>query len=195
MNLRSARGAFVAASVLATLSLVLGLTPPAAADAADHCATMLVPIGEPVGDDFSAEPVALGCYATFEEAVEAGSSGTIDLPEGTEPEGLTQATVDASSEFAASSVLIGTEYTQENYAQSSQSYFAPTTCSADTTWEVSYVGNDWNDNFESGRGFGGCDRNRKFRASNFEGDVLVCTPNCSNYGALRNEVSSLRWRA
>ena len=59
---------------------------------------------------------------------------------------------------------------------------------------MSYVGNFWNDDFESGRGFGGCDTNKKFKAANFGGDVLTCTPDCLSYGVLRNEVSSLRWK-
>ena len=80
-----------------------------------------------------------------------------------------------------------------NYFGASASYYAPSGC-GNTTWEVSYVGNSWNDLFESGKGFGTCDRNRKFEHSNFGGNSILCTPNCSDYGQVRNRVSSLRWR-
>jgi hypothetical protein len=91
-------------------------------------------------------------------------------------------------------VLIGTEYSETQYDGTSKSYFAAVTCSATVTWEVSYVGDTWNDRFESGKGFGGCNHNRKFAASQFGGASVLCTPNCTSYGSLNNLVSSLRWR-
>ena len=48
--------------------------------------------------------------------------------------------------------------------------------------------------FIPGKGFGGCDTNKKFENTNFGGSVLTCTPNCTNYGTLSNQVSSLRWK-
>jgi hypothetical protein len=196
------------ASVLlltSTIALVFATMPSVAGaqtSTTSHCATLLVPTGEtstsPQGSEtIEAELVEIGCYDTFEEAVETGSMGSVDLPAGTEPQDLTQATLDASIDgdvTAMSSVAIGTEWVQESYASSSNTYFASSTCTDSTTWQVSYVGNTYNDDFESGKGFGGCDRNRKFEHSNFDGDVLVCRPNCSDYGSLGNRVSSLRWR-
>ena len=59
---------------------------------------------------------------------------------------------------------------------------------------VADVGAFWDNVFSSGKGFGGCDTNKKFENTNFGGSVLTCTPNCTNYGTLSNQVSSLRWK-
>jgi len=136
----------------------------------------------------------LGCYATYAEALAVGSGGAIELPPDTSPATLTQPTLDQGPSDATTSVLIGTEYTLTFYNGSSKSYFASETCSATVSWEVSYVGDAWNDDFESGKGFGGCNHNKKFQDSNFGGASLTCTPNCTDYGTLRNQVSSLRWK-
>ena len=133
----------------------------------------------------------IGCFATYEEAIEAGLGGSVTLVPGTTVDQLSDATLAQAS----GDVLIGTEWNLTNYGGESRSYFAPSTCSASLSWEVTYVTDAWNDWFSSGKGFGGCDRNRKFEGSNFGGASLLCTPNCSHYGSLSNEVSSLRWRA
>jgi hypothetical protein len=168
---------------------------PSGAQTAANCVAVLVPVADdPETDAIETEPVDLGCYDTYEEAVEVGTAGGTDLPEGSSPSSLTQGLLSASTELETSSVLIGTEYTETNFTASSKSYFADSTCSTGVTWEVSYVTDTWNDDFESGKGFGGCDTNKKFVGSNFAGNVLTCTPNCANYGDLKDEVSSLRWR-
>ena len=137
-----------------------------------------------------AEEVLIGCYDTYAEALHAGSHGTIAAAADVTPPTLTEATLAVT---ASSSVLIGTEWDQTSYAGISKSYFASVTCSSSVTWEVDYVTDTWNDRFASGKGFGGCDRNRKFAASQFGGSSVLCTPNCTTYGSLNNEVSSLRW--
>jgi hypothetical protein len=90
--------------------------------------------------------------------------------------------------------LIWTEYDGSGFAGSSNSYFSASTCTSGTTWQVANVGAAWNDRFQSGKGFGGCDTNRKFQHENFGGTVRTWTPKCTVYGTLSNEVTSLRWR-
>jgi hypothetical protein len=157
-----------------------------------HCAVQLH-AGDPNGKAMD-HATLVGCYATFAEAVAAGSDGAIRLDEAAAPASLTDAMVQEATVQAAGNVLIGTEFTETSFDGESKSYFAPNACSGSQVWEVSYVTDAWNDDFESGKGFGGCDHNKKFAASNFGGAVITCTPNCTNYGALANEVSSLRWR-
>jgi hypothetical protein len=159
-----------------------------------HCAVFLVPTVGTAGGSGAATEIDLGCYPTFAEAVEAGSAGRIDVSSDTTPAALAQESLDVASADAPTSVIIGTEYTDSAFSGSSKSYFAAETCSSTQTWDVSYVTDAWNDDFESGKGFGSCDHNRKFHDSNFGGTSIVCTPNCSDYGALDNEVSSLRWK-
>ena len=179
-------------SVLASVLITMTVASPAYGEIADHCAFRLVPVSR-TGSTTSAKVELISCYPTYEEAVEAGSAGSVDLATGTTPETLLQQEVEPQA-TAASDVLIGTEWGGPNYTFASNSYFAPETCSATNTWEVNYVGDTWNDRFSSGKGFGGCDTNKKFQHADFAGSVLTCTPNCTNYGALGDEVSSLRWK-
>lgn len=163
-----------------------------------HCAFELQPIWEdPDTGMVTADAVLTGCYATFEEAVEAGSGGAVDLAEGAQPADLTQRTLRRSTSPAVAApgddVLIGEEFDETGFGPGSALYFAPTGC-GQNNYQDPYVGDQWNNRFESGKGFHNCDQNRKFKHQDFGGDDRLCTPNCSDYGSLRNEVSSLKWR-
>lgn len=167
---------------------------PALGEAPSHCAFRLVPIGRAdQGRVITARLKALGCHATFAQALAAGSEGRIAPPADITPATLTQARLDAYTTDRFGQPLIGTEFDGINYAGGSKSYFAANTCQGQT-WEVPFVGDEWNNRFTSGKGFGGCDNNKKFAAGQFGGDVLTCTPSCSHYGNLADAVSSLRWR-
>lgn len=188
-------GKFATLGVVAALFAALPVQAHGAAGR--HCVSRLELTGQH-GRVSEARLMPIGCFATFAEAISAGSGGAVRVPRWITPASLTQAhlDVDPNAFVPLGSVMIGTEYDLVNYSAlgSSHSYFATSTCSESTTWEVSYVTDTWNDLFSSGKGFGGCNTNKKFAASNFGGSVRVCTPNCSNYGSLSNEVSSLRWR-
>jgi hypothetical protein len=185
-----------ALGVLLAALLAAVIASPAQARAARHCAYWLKPIGPAnAAGVVPTIPVKIGCYGTFARAIEAGSGGTTLLPVSTTPGQLTDRMLqEATDPEATESVMIGTEWDGIGFVVGSNSYFRASTCSATVSWEVSYVGDDVNDQFSSGKGFGGCDANRKFAASNFGGASKLCTPNCTNYGpGVSNEVSSLRW--
>ncbi len=174
------------------LLVLAGVLPPeAGAEEGQNCSYRLIPISQ-AGSVTTADVELIGCYDTFAEAIEAGTGGAIDVPADATPLRLTAS--DLATGAAASDVLIGTEFDSAGFGGASTNYFAPSTCTASTTWEVNYVGSAMNDSFSSGKGFGGCDHNKKFVDADFAGDVLTCTPNCTNYGVLSNEVSSLRWK-
>jgi hypothetical protein len=155
-----------------------------------NCAYRLVPDSRS-GHVIKARLEALGCFATFAEAVAAGTYGTVRLPASATPDTVTDA--DVAQAQPLTDVLIGTEYTHTGFGGTSNDYFAPDACNGNT-YEVAYVGDTWNDTFASGKGFGGCDHNKKYAGSNFSGDVITCTPNCTDYAPIRNQVSSLRWK-
>jgi hypothetical protein len=157
-----------------------------------HCVFLLDPVSRPKPHVISARLVKVGCFGTLSGAIEAGTGGAIQLPETTTPQELTDDLL-ARSTTSRTLPVIGTEWNGDNYTNASNSYMAPDTC-AGTTYELSYVTDLWNDRFESGKGFGGCDTNKKFAHANFGGDVLTCSPNCTDYGLLSNEVSSLKWK-
>lgn len=181
---------------MALLAMTVVLTTAAANDERqEHCVTYLEPLG--AGDEpgeVVAEPEDMGCYGTYAEALLAGSGGVTKLPAGVGPADLTQAILErATDDTTSSSYLLGTEFVDTGYGGSSNSYYAAGDC-VGATWSVSWVGATWNDRFESGRGYSGCDHNKKFEHADFDGAVLTCTPNCSTYGVLNDEVSSLRWK-
>lgn len=164
---------------------------PARAEVSEHCAIRLVPL-ELTGVVTNARLELIGCFATFDQALKAGTGTTLDISADLVPSALeAELAADISTTF---SVLIGTEYDSFTFEGDSQSYFAPSTCSSGVVWSVANVGPTWNDKFQSGKGFGGCDTNKKFEHENFAGAVKTCTPNCADYGTLANEVTSLRWR-
>jgi hypothetical protein len=186
---RKLMGALALAALLALQAL------PAQGVGGRHCLFRLIPIGRGVAPHAIATRAELvGCYATYAEAISAGTAGAIRLPKGTTPRTVTDAMMTPRPGVAMAAVVIGTEYDLVNYGGSSRSFSVATTCTASTTWETSYVGDAWNDMFASGRGFGGCDTNKKFVGSNFSGTSVTCTPDCTSYGAVSNLVSSLRWR-
>jgi hypothetical protein len=156
-----------------------------------HCAIRLVPIDRR-GSINIAEAQLIGCYGSLSEALAAGSDGRIRVSSTEDPLHLTDA--DVRTGTRAGDVLIGTEFNVTGYSGASNDYFAASTCSSTNIWELNYVGDTWNDMFSSGKGFGGCDHNKKFQHADFGGNVLTCTPNCTDYGLLSNNVSSLRWR-
>jgi hypothetical protein len=181
------------ASLLALAASVVATGPAAAGTGEQHCVVRLVPLSAETADGVvTASPRNEGCFSTLEAALEAGTGGDVTLAASVGPQDLTQSLLEISI-AGASDVLLGTEYDSINFGGGSTNYFASSGC-ASTTWQVSNVGSALNDTFESGKGFGTCDHNRKFEHADFGGAVQLCTPNCGTYGTLRNEVTSLRWR-
>lgn len=168
-----------------------------AASMPETCVFRLEPLG-PADDAgvITATPVLVGCYTRASDAFLAGS-GNVRIPERLAGSRLSQHVIDRFAGTAAEGVLsdflIGKEWDDLSYSGAVNEYFASTGCAANT-WQVSYVGDAWNDRFQSGKGFSSCDHNRKFEHADFGGAVLLCTSDCSNYGVLNNEVSSLRWK-
>jgi hypothetical protein len=193
MKARSVRVLAICGALLLSFTMT-GVPMAQAASAGSNCAYQLDPVSyDAATHTVSADLVLIGCYDTLADALAAGSGGTIQVSSSTTPAQLTQAMVSDSAPAAGNDTLIGTEWGSVGYNGGSSSFYAPDSC-AGTVYAVAYVGDALNDTFESGKGFGGCDTNKKFQHINFGGSVLTCTPNCNDYGALRNEVSSLKWR-
>lgn len=85
---------------------------PEVAVGKDHCALQIDPVKE--GEKSSAVK-EIGCYATFAEAVAAGTDGAVNLPESATPETITEADV-----APAARRLIGIDYDQKFFTQGHQ---------------------------------------------------------------------------
>lgn len=189
------------ASVVGLFALAItSLTAAGAAGQSDpppgelHCAWKLEPVGPgDVPGVTETVSVPLGCFTSASEAIAVGTGGVVRIPDDLAGDRLTQEILDEFGAQAASSFLIGREYDNTNYVNLIYEAFAPGPCTATSGWEVGYVGDALNDRFESGKGFSNCNWNYKYEHSQFRGARLECNPNCSTYGALRNQVSSLKW--
>ena len=189
-----ARGVLGLVALAGMLSGAFVVAVPAHASDGDDCVVLLQPGPIDPSGAILATPVDLGCYPTYAKALAVGSSGAIDVPDATTPATLTDATLAADTDLTlVADVLIGTEWTGTGYAGSSKSYFAAVTCSTGIIWDLADLGS-WNNTFSSGKGFGGCDTNKKFQNVGFGGTVVTCTPNCTTYGSIAGSVSSLRWK-
>jgi hypothetical protein len=162
----------------------------------EHCATYLDrTIDDPQTKPVETEEVDLGCFDSLTEAVAVGTDGATEpVSSGIGPRTSFRQTdrQAMTEEDPEKRFLIGIEWNLINFDGGSRSYYFDRACNSNPI-EVN-VGDTWNDKFESGKGFSGCGANKKFEHVNQGGDVLLCTPNCSNYGDLRNRVSSLRWK-
>jgi hypothetical protein len=193
MKLGSLRALAICGALLAVVIAPIG-SAGARSTTHRHCAYRLVPESRPRPHVVSARLEKVGCYATFSGAIEAGTQGAVRLPASITPTDLSESLITGVAvSRLGGDTLIGTEFNQIGYGGSSKNYFAPNACSG-VSYEVDYVTDTWNDQFASGKGFGGCDSNRKFAHANFGGNVVTCSPNCGDYGGLRNEVSSLKWK-
>ena len=170
------------------------LAVPAQGRTERHCAYRLVTI-ERHGSINETRAELVGCYSSFSDAISAGTQGRVRLPASMTPQQVTDADLSAATNgTAAGDVVLGTEFNLNGYGGGSTNWTATATCSANDIWDINYVTDTYNDWANSGKGFGGCDHNRKFEHADLGGNALTCTPNCSNYGTLANEVSSLRYR-
>ncbi|MEX0754060.1 MAG: hypothetical protein WD206_05095 [Actinomycetota bacterium] len=185
----------------ALLAVAVMWTVPATADdepteTEQHCAVMLDrSIDDPQTNPVETESVDLGCFDTLTQAVSVGTNGAVAPVSGhivkrvSFREAMRQLMTEEDPE---KTFLIGIEWTLVNHDGGSRSYYFDRACNSNPI-EVN-IGATWNDKFESGKGFSGCGNNRKFEHVNQQGDVKICSPNCSSYHALNNNVSSLRWK-
>jgi hypothetical protein len=157
--------------------VLLAPAQDASASSEQSCVFYLEAIGPAnSAGEVPTRPVDRGCYDSTSAALSA-----------------TGATLDSNGLAPTATVVIGIEWDNTGYSGANVIYEVSGGCTSTRTWVLSYVGDTWNDRFASGKGYAHCNKNKKFEHANFGGAVLVCTPNCSTYGVLNNEVSSLKW--
>jgi hypothetical protein len=90
--------------------------------------------------------------------------------------------------------IIGTIFYQSDFDSSSATWSAES-CddSGSIDWEVEYVGDDWNDNFESARGGNNCQM-KVWEHRNFQGASTQWFWAMAWLGVLQDEGSSLQFR-
>ncbi len=189
-------------NVLASLLLLGGLvgaspSAQAATDVAEkaevpevavnkgHCAAQIDPVKE--GEKSSAVK-EIGCYATFAEAIAAGTDGAVNLPESVTPETITEADVGLAARR-----LIGIDYDQKFFTGASMSWFANDGCFDRRAFRANMPA-FFNNRLTSTRAFSGCRRNDSFSGLFQTGFFVRSFPNRAYIGdRLNNQTSSKRW--
>lgn len=198
-NLLSRTTRRLAASPVLALALSVSLALPTAAtngpspESAEntHCVSLI----DRASNGVDSIIVESRCFATFAEGFEYGSRGAVQVAPKLQAADVTPNLVTSAS--ASGSYLLGTYWDCLDYGGlfgcPNWSYWATGDCSNTFGWQVSFVGSTQNDRYESSKSYSNCLQNTHFEHSDFRGASLVCRPNCSNLGVMRNATSSLRW--
>lgn len=144
-----------------------------------HCVGEARPLewagaGVEVVPQIAPEPV---CFATVEEAATY----------------LDRVTQSASRDATAmSSVVIGTVYSDANYGGSTYTLYGTGTCSG-VTYGFSSLTGGWDSIISSAKAASGC-WVTLYKATNYGGEKLNCTPGCPSIGSLNDQVRSIVFR-
>jgi hypothetical protein len=139
------------------------------------------------------------CFATFPAALSHATGGTVrnlpgDVRAAQRDPGLT-AQLNAPKPAAASVVIGIQDWNSGRPGTKTWTVTAAHGCTASTgdiDWEISYVGDAWNDNIASFTTYNHCDQTM-FDNANFGGDHTGWIDHTDNLGAMKNRTSSIQW--
>jgi hypothetical protein len=184
--------AAVVVSVFAAAALIVSVVPATAASS--NCAVLLVPGSVDPSGTILATEVDLGCYPTYAEALAAGSS--VDRCPGRDDARLADRCPPRGRHDRDHR---SRRPDRDRVHRHRLRWLVEELLRVGDMLHGGSVGRRGRrrllgQRVQFGEGFGGSDTNKKFENTNFGGSVLTCTPNCTNYGTLSNQVSSLRWK-
>jgi len=160
--------AAAAASVSSAASVLEGET---------HCVGEALPLesaGAGAAPATTPKPV---CFDTIEEAA-------------TYLDRVTQSTSRDATVMA--NVVIGTVYSDANYGGSSYTLYGTGTCSG-VTYGFSSLSGGWDSSISSAKAASSC-WVTLYKATNYGGEKLNCTPGCPSIGSLNDQVRSMVFR-
>jgi hypothetical protein len=202
--------AVLAATLAATVPLLLGAAPATAAPAGP--AAVPVPAAGPVAESATAAAAAPAaaphcalvagstaarCFATFRSAVAYGTGGRVtDAPDSASAaatDGAFAAEVSAAGQVTPlASVLLGTEFADINFRGATLSLFGGGSCdnSSDVDFRFASLPAGWNDRISSFKSFSNCAQ-QLFRSTSFTGGALtLIISSLANVGAAANDQAS-----
>jgi len=180
----------ISATTLATASLgvaaVASAAPAAGSPGGEACVAELAPL-EP-GQATSAV-VSYQCFDTLAESVAFATDGAVRVPS-------TSTTVEeddeASIEAAATSSLLGIEYTGSSWTGSSLAlYGGGSGCSSGASYGFASMPGGWNNVISSARSYSGC-TSRHYDGTSYTGSSYLC--GCGSMGTMNNRTSSILFR-
>jgi hypothetical protein len=148
------------------------------------------------------------CYANFTKALAAATGGAVtDAPADAAAavkDSRLAARLNASAATkksgavanrAAADIVIGIEYEDSDYEDSTLTYSAPSGCTGpvtDVDWVAASLPSGWNDEIGSYQGYGGCWA-KHFEHINYGGASFGFDSGRSDMGVLDDEASSIQW--
>ncbi|WP_169053782.1 peptidase inhibitor family I36 protein [Agromyces sp. H66] len=172
MNIAAAASALLlAAGVLGAPAELSTAGTGAGTGAEVHCVAEVLPVGS-AGSADAPDPV---CFDTEEEAA-----------------AYLETLASARSLSTASSIVLGTVYADVNYGGSSYTMWGSSGC-AGVTFGFASLSGGWDTRISSARAANGC-WVTLYKATNYGGEKLTCTPNCPSVGTLNDQVRSLVFR-
>lgn len=176
-------------ALLALAAVPAASAAPRSAGQGNHCTYRLEHIS---ADSSEARIVAKTCFSSFADSFRYATRGQVTVPDSLTPDQVSQSMVPNALD---SVVVLGTDWDRANYSSlgASINWEAPTSCTTSQSWTVSYVGNTWNDRIGSAKSYGGCHKFHHWEHGSYGGAVQICQPNCSTFGVMDNQTSSLSW--
>lgn len=135
------------------------------------------------------------CFATFAEAVAAGTRGRVYLPANTSPAQLTDQMLSPQG-VAAAPFLIGIDYKDGGYGGTYVQWYSDLSGCTSSRWFFSNnMPSGFDNQLSSTQGYSNCNHNTSWENTNQTGASKVCFPNCSYIGdAMNDRTSSKTWK-
>ena len=189
----------IALSIVAiNVAPALAGEPAEGAAQARHCVQSASERGN---DAAGGQPVAPPqCFDSFSEAITFATAGAVVLPADLELEQqldvLGDSLASLQQDKAVNDVVIAVDYNWKNYKAGTLTWEGHSgNCVNGGRWYyANSMGDGWNNKASSTRGYADCGQNIVFEGYNRTGARRTCYNDCSDLGALANEVSSREWR-
>lgn len=187
----------VALSIVAiSVAPALASEPTESGAQARHCVQSVSEGGkEATGKQPVAPPQ---CFASFSEAISFATGGSVVIPDNLDLEQqlhvLGDSLASVAQEKVVDTVVIAVDFNYKNYNAGTLTWTSGSNCSAGSYKYANSMPKHWDNKVSSTKGYGNCGDNIVFENTNRSGASRTCTANCSDLGALANEVSSREWR-
>jgi hypothetical protein len=172
---------------------------PAAGDAqARHCVQSASQGGQ--GAPTAQEAAPPQCFVSFSEAISFATGRAVVIPDNLDFEQqldvLGDSLASLQQDKAVNDVVLAVDYNYKNYKAGTLTWEGHSgNCVNGGRWYyANSIGDGWNNKTSSTRGYADCGQNIVFEGYNRTGTIKTCWNDCSDLGALANEVSSREWR-
>ncbi len=133
------------------------------------------------------------CFSSLPRALSYATDGVVQLEESASPLEIQNALRNPPTPLV--NYVIGIHWDYTNKGGGSAVWQGSQQCSPSIAYGVTNMGvQGWNDIAESGQGYANCNKFIQHEHINYGGALLNCTPYCSTFGVLNNQVSSFELR-